>query len=170
MHLNEKQSQIMDFLRFDWTSRIREVSKNKTKLMPCTSMGPKLFWTNQIILVEYQLFWTGPICFDRVQIILDRSKLQKNSPEKSNLNLTKIGLAQNIWTCTKYFGTCRMTRHESLLSFACSYKFMLLTSGFKKAIIHVSCLKIKWRYGDFMLVQIKCSTLFVEHKPLILLS
>ena len=52
MHLNEKQSQIMDFLRFDWSNRIREVSKDKTKVMICPSMGPKLFWTNQIILVE----------------------------------------------------------------------------------------------------------------------
>ena len=33
MHLNEKQSQIMDFLRFDWSNRIREVSKEKTKVI-----------------------------------------------------------------------------------------------------------------------------------------
>ena len=44
-------------------------------VMPCPSMGPKWFWTNQIILVEYQLFWTGPIRFGWVQIILVRSKL-----------------------------------------------------------------------------------------------
>ena len=92
-----------NFLRFDWSNRIREVSKDKTTLMPCPSMGPKLFWTNQIILVEYQLFWTGPICFGRVQIILDRSKLQKNSPEKSNLNLTKM-----IWTLSKQFGRSKI--------------------------------------------------------------
>ena len=43
--------------------------------MPCPSMGPKLFWTVQIILVEYQSFWTDPIRFGQAQIILDRSKL-----------------------------------------------------------------------------------------------
>ena len=68
MHLNEKQSQIMDFLRFDWSNRIREVSKDKTKVMPCPSMGPKLFWTNKIILVEYN-------CFGQVQFVLVGSKL-----------------------------------------------------------------------------------------------
>ena len=46
-----------------------------TWLLPCLSMGPKWFWTVQIILVEYQLFWTGPIRFGLVKIILDRSKL-----------------------------------------------------------------------------------------------
>ena len=44
-------------------------------LMPCPSMGSKWFWTVQIILVEYQLFWTGPICFCWVSIILESSKL-----------------------------------------------------------------------------------------------
>ena len=44
-------------------------------LMPCPSMGQKLFWTVQIILVEYQLFWSGPIRFGQVQIILDRYRL-----------------------------------------------------------------------------------------------
>ena len=44
-------------------------------LMPCPSMGPKWFWTVQIILVKYKLFRTGPICFGRTQIILGRSKL-----------------------------------------------------------------------------------------------
>ena len=39
------------------------------KQMPCTSTGPKWFWTVQIILVEYQLFWTGPICFCWVKIL-----------------------------------------------------------------------------------------------------
>ena len=43
--------------------------------MPCPSMGAKWFWTVQIILVEYQWFWMGPIHFSQVQIILDRSKL-----------------------------------------------------------------------------------------------
>jgi hypothetical protein len=54
--------------------------------MPCPSLGPKLFWTVQIILVEYQSFWTCPIRFKQVQI-------KKICPEKSDLNLTKM-----IWT------------------------------------------------------------------------
>ena len=70
--------------------------------MPFPSTGPKLFWTVQIILVEYQSFWMGPIHFGQVQII-------KISPEKSNLNLTnmiwtqpkRIGLVQNDWYSTK---------------------------------------------------------------------
>ena len=41
-------------------------------LTPFPFIGPKLFWTAQIILVEYQSFWTSPICFGQVQIILDR--------------------------------------------------------------------------------------------------
>ena len=45
--------------------------------MTCPSIGPKLFWTVQIILVEYQSFWMGPISFGQVQIILDRSKFKK---------------------------------------------------------------------------------------------
>ena len=62
--------------------------------MPC-------LWV-QIILVEYKLFWTGPIHFGRVQIILEwfgQVQIVKSSPEKSNLNLTKM-----IWTQPKLFG------------------------------------------------------------------
>ena len=40
-------------------------------MMPFPSMGPKLFWTVQIILVKYQSFWTGLIHFGWVQILLD---------------------------------------------------------------------------------------------------
>ena len=46
-------------------------------LIPYPSLGAIWFWTVQIILVEYQSFWMGPICFGQVQIILDRSKLWK---------------------------------------------------------------------------------------------
>ena len=42
-------------------------------------------------MFDYQSFRTGPICFVQVQII-------KTSPEKSNLNLTKM-----IWTQPKRF-------------------------------------------------------------------
>ena len=83
------------------------LQSNKTRgqreiLMPCPCMGPNRFWTLQIILVDYELFWTGPICFGRVQII-------KISPEKSNLTLKKMlrarpkrfGPDQNDWYSTK---------------------------------------------------------------------
>ena len=70
--------------------------------MPCPSMGAKWFWTIQIILVEYgsNSFWSDPNHIGQVQII-------KNSPEKSNLNLTKI-----IWTQPKRFGPKAGTRPE----------------------------------------------------------
>ena len=54
--------------------------------MPCPSVGPKLFLS-------------CPNRFVQVEIILDRSKLKKNSPEKSNLHLTKMN-----WAQTKRFG------------------------------------------------------------------
>ena len=58
--------------------------------MTCPSIGPELFWTLQIILVEYQSFWTGPNCFGQVQI---KNKIVQ---KKSDLNLTKM-----IWTRPK---------------------------------------------------------------------
>ena len=54
-------------------------------------MGPKFFWTDQIILVKYQSFWTVP-----------------NSPEKSNLNLAKM-----IWTRPKRFWPNQNNFHPS---------------------------------------------------------
>ena len=43
--------------------------------MPCPSIGPKCFWSIQIVLDRYKPFWTGPICFGWVLINLNRSKL-----------------------------------------------------------------------------------------------
>ena len=54
--------------------------------MLCPSIGPKLFWTIQIVLVGYKSFWSGPIRFGQVQIIFDRSKLLKLVKK----NLTKM--------------------------------------------------------------------------------
>ena len=45
-------------------------------LMPCPCIGPKLFWTNQIVLDEYKSFW-------QVQIRLFRTNFY-------NLDLSKI--------------------------------------------------------------------------------
>ena len=81
--------------------------------MPCPpSMGPKCFWTVQIILVEYQSFWMCPIRFGQVQII-------KNSPGNINLNLIKTiwtrpkqsVSVQNILDGPKSFWTDRRTGH-----------------------------------------------------------
>ena len=81
-------------------------------LMPCPSIGSKLFWTVQIILVEYQSFWTGSIYIGWVKIILDRPKFWKlvwknliwtwqnwYGPKQNNFDSTKI-----IWTQPKQFG------------------------------------------------------------------
>ena len=81
-------------------------------IMPCPSMGTKLFWTVQIILLEYQSFWTGPICFGWVQIYHSRQvQAIKISPEKSNLNLTKI-----IWTRPNQFGPAKQFGLSKLIS------------------------------------------------------
>ena len=51
------------------------VDTKLVRLIPCLFWGPKLFWTVQIILVDYQifgrsnLFWSGQNNFDQVQII-----------------------------------------------------------------------------------------------------
>ena len=50
------------------------------------------FWAVKIILVKYQSFQSGPNHFGQVHIV-------KISPEKSNLNLTKV-----IWTVQNNFG------------------------------------------------------------------
>ena len=101
LHLNEMEAAgVSMFARKSCPYRIllaiRQLGSPETPrkyiLMPCPSMGPKWFWTIQIILVEYQLFW-------RVQIILEISKLIKLVLKKSNLNLTKM-----IWTQPKRFG------------------------------------------------------------------
>ena len=76
-------------------------------------------------LVEYQSFWTDPICSGWVQIILERSKLGiQISQEKSNLNLTKMISthpkqfvpSQNNLDCLKSFWTYRML---VLLTYCC---------------------------------------------------
>ena len=62
------------------------------KILNCTSIGPKWFWTNQIVLDGYKLFWLGPNHFGRVQIIFERFKLDFS------------GLTFIIWACPKWFG------------------------------------------------------------------
>ena len=58
------------------------------------NFGPfKLLW-DQFVLVRFKSFWTGPN--------------YKNSPEKSDLNLTKI-----IWTQPKRFGPDQNNLYQS---------------------------------------------------------
>ena len=40
-----------------------------------------------------------------------------------------MGLAQNIWTCPKHFGTCRRTRHNNFTRYFCNF---LLSSRFHR--------------------------------------
>ena len=66
-------------------------------LMPCPSIAPKRIWTVQIILVEYQSFWSGPNHFVRVQSILVRVRQIKLFwADFYNLDLSKM-----IWTQPK---------------------------------------------------------------------
>ena len=73
------------------------------------SMRPKLFWTVQIIMVEYQSFCTNPIHFGQIQNILDRPKLKKIvqksliEPDKNDLDPTKT-----ICTRPKQFGLSKI--------------------------------------------------------------
>ena len=68
--------------------------------MPCPPMGPKLFWTVQIILDHPNYFvrvlivldgpnsfWSSSSQFGQIQII-------KINPEKYHFNLTKINLTR----------------------------------------------------------------------------
>ena len=70
--------------------------------MPYPSVCPKLFWTIQIVLDGYQLFWSCPSRFGRVQIILVRFKLDFSGlfwPVQNDWYLTKM-----IWSVQNHFG------------------------------------------------------------------
>ena len=79
--------------------------------MSCPSLGPKSFWTVQIVLDGYKLFWSGPNHFGQVQIRLLWTNFY-------NLDLSKmiwtrpkwIGPVQNNWYSTKMIWTHRRTR------------------------------------------------------------
>ena len=73
-----------------------------TSLMPCPSMGPKCFWTVPIILVEYQLFWTGPICFGQVQIII--ISLIWTWPKRFGHDQNNLYLSKTNWMVQCHFG------------------------------------------------------------------
>ena len=63
---------------------------------------PKDFGWVPIVLDGFNLLWSDPNYFGQVQII-------KISPEKSNLNLTKM-----IWTIQNHFWSIEGTRHKLL--------------------------------------------------------
>ena len=90
--------------------------------MPGPSIGPKLFWTIQIVLVRSKLFWSGPNHFGQVQIRLSWTNLYNLDPTKNELDPTKIdptkidlaktnGLDQNHLNSPKSFWIHRSTRH-----------------------------------------------------------
>ena len=58
---------ISDYIRYFRSGKTSAFDRNSETLLHCPFMSPKWFWTVQIILVEYQMFWS-------VRIILDRSK------------------------------------------------------------------------------------------------
>jgi hypothetical protein len=69
-------------------------------LLPCPSIGPKWFWTVQIVLDLSKLFWSCPNRFGRVQIILVRYKL-----DFSGLFFLLLGTVPNDLDPTKTIGT-----------------------------------------------------------------
>jgi hypothetical protein len=69
--------------------------------MPCPSIRPKWFWTVQIVLDGYKLFWLGPIHFGRVQIILVSRQVQIRL---FWTNFHSLSLSKMIWTPSKRIG------------------------------------------------------------------
>ena len=109
--------------------------------MFCPSMGPKWFWTVQIIFVEYQLFWTDPIHFGQVQIILNMIQMIWTLPKW-------IGLIQNnwysikiIWTVQNHFGTIEGQGISVYLNFLNKQDFCLF---------HVQSLHWKRWFSTFL--------------------
>ena len=92
------------------TLKLTDLMQILIALMP--SMGPKWFWTVQIILVEYQSFWAGSIHFGWIQIILGRSKSKKlvqksliwTWPKWFGPNQNDLGTIKTIWTVQNHFG------------------------------------------------------------------
>ena len=85
--------------------------------MPCSSIGPKLFQSDQIVFVDYKLFRSGPNCFGQVQILLVRmihfwtifyslDKQKQNGPVQN----VRLALDQNDLDCPKSFWTHRRAR------------------------------------------------------------
>ena len=105
-YLSMKKPQVCKFLRkyklrriLEGAMRVRVTKEASTKvhttnrlimstLMPCPSIGPKIFWTVQIVLDRFKLFWSCPNRFGWVQIILVRYELDFS------------GLFFIIWTYT----------------------------------------------------------------------
>ena len=70
--------------------------------MPCPSIGPKWFWTVQIVLKEYKLFWSGPNHFGQFQIKIFWTNFYNLDLSKMIWTLPKqIVPVQNDWYSTK---------------------------------------------------------------------
>ena len=88
--------------------------------MPCPFTGPKMFCAGPNILVQTQNLFT--YCASHKHFAPDKKVICIQQHwflclHKSFWRGTKcsqiFGLTQKIWTGTKYFGTCKRTRHES---------------------------------------------------------
>ena len=71
--------------------------------MPCPSIGPKWFWTAQIVFVGYKSFWSGTNYFGQVQIRLFWTIFH-------NLDLCKI-----IWTRIEQIGAIQNDWYQNYL-------------------------------------------------------
>ena len=81
-------------------------------LMPYPSIGPKLFWTVQIVLVGSKLFWSDQNRFGWFQIILVKFKLDFSRLNFHNLDLAKLsGTRPKLFGWSKIIWTHRRTKH-----------------------------------------------------------
>ena len=96
----------------------------KRTLLPCPSIGPKWFWTVQIVLDGFKLFWVGTNHFGQVQIRLFwsdfynlvLSKMIWTRPETNWTRPKWLVLNQNFVDGPKSFWTHRRSRHKSFQS------------------------------------------------------
>ena len=74
--MNQLLSISLKFIYSEKATKFLEELKKPERIVPCPSIGPKWFWTEQIVLDEYKLFWSGPSRYGRVQTILIRLNLE----------------------------------------------------------------------------------------------
>ena len=83
--------------------------------MPCPFTGPKMFWAGSKFLCQTKNLCT--YCGSHKHSFCARQKDDLHSvtlvfvPALKFLKNQIFGLAQNIWTRTKHFETCKRTRH-----------------------------------------------------------
>ena len=92
--------------------------------MPCPFTGPKMFWGSPNFLSQPKNLTAFSACsknFVPAQkpILLNANHLFVWHKMFATATICKqiFGLAQNIWTSPKHFGTCKRTRHKYLFKF-----------------------------------------------------